>query len=233
MNCALFKTSLHDWLDGGRDADGVAALESHAGGCPACRALLAEERLRRSALRQLPVPPARPRFASEALQVARLADRSWRRQLRRHDMQIAAVAASAALAVVAFVLLRQEPGIPAGQIVAVAPPAIETYALTTGQVQSLRLRIEAPRDFEGVRFSVELPDHVSLVGQPGIRAMTWEGSLRKGPNVLELPLLAQAGAAGRMATRVSWGTFERHLEASLVSVPPTPGVASHKRDAEA
>lgn len=233
MNCELFKISLHDWLDGGRDANGVAALEGHAGRCPTCRVLLADERLRRSALRQLPVPAARPRFASEAMQVARLADRSWRRQLRRHDMQIAAVAASAALAVVAFVLLRQEPGNPAGQSLAAAPSAVETYALTTGQVQSLRLRIEAPRDFDGVRFSVELPDHVSLVGQPGVRAMTWEGSLRKGPNVLELPLLAQAGAAGRMATRVSWGSFERHLEASLVSVPPAPGVTLHKRDAEA
>ena len=83
---------------------------------------------------------------------------------------------------------------------------------------------------------MELPDHVALVGQPGVRAMTWEGSLRKGANVLELPLLAQAGAAGRVSTRVSWGSFEQHLEASLVSVPPAPvsapGVVASPRDTE-
>lgn len=233
MNCERFGSSLHDWLDGGRDAACAAALEGHARRCPACRALLADERLRRTALRQLPVPPARPGFASEAMQVARLADRNWRRQLRRHDMRLAAIAASAALAVVAFALLRQQYLAPARSVAAAEPEAIHTYALTAGQVQSLRLKIEAPRDFEGVRFSVELPDHVSLADQPGIRSMTWEGSLRKGANVLELPLLAQAGAAGRVATRVSWGSFERHIEASLVSVPPaTSGAPMPARDTE-
>lgn len=224
MNCETFQTSLHDWLDGQFDAARVEALEGHAGRCASCRASLAMERRLRVALRQLPVPPARPRFAAQAMQVARLTDRSSRRQLRRYDLRLAAIAASAAVAVLVLSWYRHSPT-EGTTAVASVPANLETYALTAGQVQSLRLRIEAPRDFDGVRFSVELPDHVALVGQPGVRAMTWEGSLRKGANVLELPLLAQAGAAGRVSTRVSWGSFEQHLEAGLVSVPPVPGSA--------
>ncbi len=223
MNCELFQTSLHDWLDGGLDVARVGFLQAHCDLCPECVARLAAERNLRSALRQLPVAAARPRFASQAIQVARLADRIWGRRLRRHDLQIATVAASIAFAACAVALLRGVPDVPA-QTVTAAPAQLQTYALTAGQVQSLRLRIEAPRDIDSVQFSVELPEHVALAGQPGIRAMTWEGSLRKGPNVLELPLLAQVGAAGRVATRVSWGEFERHLEAALVSVPPLSGV---------
>jgi hypothetical protein len=225
MNCELFQTSLHDWLDGSLDAARVEVLQAHTARCPACLARLSAERNLRGALRQLPVAAARPRFASQAMQVARMADRSWGRRLRRHDLRIAAVAASVASAVCAVALLRGVPDA-SPRTVAAAPSQLQTYALTAGQVQSFRLRIEAPRDIDGVQFSVELPEHVALAGQPGIRAMTWEGSLRKGANVLELPLLAQAGAAGRVATRVTWGEFEQHLEAALVSVPPLSGVRS-------
>lgn len=231
MNCELFRTFVHPWLDDSLDASAASTLERHAGSCAGCCAALAAERRLRSALRQLPVPPARPAFAVEAMRVARVADRSWQRQLRRHDMRIAAVAAAAALGALAFAQLRDRPGVfePAA---AMTSSDVPVYALTAGQAQSLRLRIEAPRDFQGVRFSVELPDHVFLVGQPGIRAMTWEGSLRKGPNVLELPLLAQAGAAGRVATRVTWGDFEQLLETSLVSVPPVSGEPVRPQDSE-
>lgn len=221
MNCENFADSLHVWLDGQMDPARAASMQEHAGRCRACGLAASDERIIRSALKDLPVPAMRADFNREALRTARVAGRTLRRKMLEHDVRIAVLAASSAIAVLVFAALRAPVPKPAAQgFDTVSADKVEVYAVTAGEVQALRLRIQSPRDFEGVRFSVELPDDVSLAGQPGVRAMTWEGRLRKGSNVLELPLLAQAGAAGRVATRVAWGEFEQHLEARLVSVPP-------------
>lgn len=218
MICTDFRSQLDDWLDDALDAPSAQALAAHEASCRSCAIHAGQERGLRAALHDLPTPKMPERFAHEALLAARVADRALQRKLRQHDLRLAAAASFTALAVVSGAWWYQQasevsPGVD------LSAAKLETWALTAGEVQSLRLRIESPRDFEGVRFSVELPDQVFLAGQPGIRAMTWEGRLRKGQNVLELPLVAQAGAAGRVATRVSWGSFEQRLETGLVSVP--------------
>lgn len=221
MNCENFVDTLHAWLDGQMDPAQAASMRDHAARCRGCALAANDERMIRTALRELPVPALRPDFKREAVHAARVAGRTLRRKMLEHDVRIAALAASSAIAVLVFAALRAPVPVKSSQgFDTVSTDKVEVYAVTEGEVQALRLRIQSPRDFEGVRFSVELPDDVSLAGQPGVRAMTWEGSLRKGSNVLELPLLAQAGAAGRVATRVAWGDFEQHLEARLVSVPP-------------
>lgn len=224
MDCENFAETLHAWLDGQMDAAQAAAMQEHAGRCRGCALVACDERIIRTALRELPVPTLRPDFKREALRTARVAGRTLRRKMLEHDVRIAALAASSAIAVLVFATMRAPVPKPSAQgFDTVSADKVEVYAVTAGEVQALRLRIQSPRDFDGVRFSVELPDDVSLAGQPGVRAMTWEGRLRKGSNVLELPLLAQAGAAGRVATRIAWGEFEQHLEARLVSVPPERG----------
>lgn len=221
MNCENFANTLHDWLDGQMDPARAAAMAAHAIRCRGCALAVSDERKIRGALRELPVPGIRPDFQREALHAARVAGRTLRRKMLEHDVRIAVLAASSAIAVLVFAALKTPvPTHAAHGFDTVSAENVEVYALTAGEAQSLRLRIQSSRDFDGVRFSVELPDDVSLAGQPGVRAMTWEGRLRKGSNVLELPLVAQAGAAGRVATRVSWGEFEQHLETRLVSVPP-------------
>lgn len=222
MDCQHLEDQLNDWLDGNLSAQTAATLAEHVRRCSHCSLTLADERALRVSLRKLPVPGPRVGFANEALRLARLANRSVARRSRRRDLLLAGGGALAAALCVSLVMGLRPPGVRDDyrQDVAnvVAGPA-EVLALTEGRVQSLRLRIESPREFEGVRFSVELPEHVALVGQPGVRAMAWEGRLAKGENVLELPLLAEAGATGQVATQVSWGSFERRIETRLVSLP--------------
>lgn len=221
-DCTEFQTRLDAWLDRELDAPLAEHMARHAAGCRGCEAVVAQERLLRAALRELPAPPPHPHFAREALRAAHVADRVARRKVRQHDLRLAAAAATVVATIVLTLAFKTHRPVDTAANAWTVPQA-ETYALTAGEVQALRLRIEAPRDFDGVRFSVELPDQVFLAGQPGIRAMTWEGRLRKGENVLELPLVASAGAAGLVATRVSWGSYEQLLETSLVSVPATHG----------
>lgn len=238
MDCQHFNNQIHDWLDGALEPVAAARLATHAGICRACAAGLAEERRLRLALRDLPTPAPRRGFAAEALRVAVLAERASRHNNHRHDWTLAFAGAMAASLCIALALGLRESSAPVvarstqqPAVIAVGlQPSLQTVSLTVGQVESLRLRIEAPRDFADVRFSVDLPDHVSLAGQPGIRAMTWQGALRKGDNMLELPLVADVGAAGLMQARVSWGAFEQRIEASLVSAPAAPTAGQRSSD---
>lgn len=236
MDCQHFNKHMDDWLDGALHPAVAAALTAHATHCRDCAAGLAQERRLRLALRELTVPGPRRGFAAEALRVAVLAGRASREKDCRHDWTLAFAGAAAASLCIAIVLGLRAPSGPvatpeAPQAVAMAvvlQPSLQTVSLTVGQVESLRLRIEAPRDFTDVRFSVDLPDRVSLADQPGIRAMTWQGTLRKGDNMLELPLVAEVGAAGLMQARVSWGAFEQRIDTSLVSVPAAQAVGGDR-----
>lgn len=227
MDCLKFSQQLEAWLDGELGPALAGEQSEHAEGCRGCATDLADERALRAALRHLPAPAARAGFSAEALRVARLAERASARTSPRRVWLPAlagAMAASLCIAIGLWMRAPQSPG--AAQEAAQRVSTLESrqsLVLTVGKAESLRLRIEAPRDFSDVQFSVDLPDHVTLVGQPGVRAITWEGALRKGDNVLELPLLAEDGASGLMLARVSWGSFERRIEASLVSTPAEPG----------
>ncbi|MGQ0619982.1 MAG: anti-sigma factor family protein [Panacagrimonas sp.] len=229
MDCNTFNARLSDWLDEGLDPEVAQEMRAHGGQCRMCGSAANSERKLRVALRSMPVPGLRPGFAREAIRLARQANGAIEGgSTRKRDALFAfGGAAAASLGVAAVLMLRgpiQAPGagmpvslpIQTIQAISVDPAAFQTVAMTIGHVESVRLRIESPRDFEEVRFSVELPDHVWLADQPGIRAMTWAGGLRKGENVLELPLIAQSSSTGLMTARVSWGLFEQRLQAQLI-----------------
>lgn len=224
MDCSAFNAQLDEWLDGTLDEGAALACCAHSARCRACSHLAASSRELRHALRSLPVPPPRPGFGREAIRLARLANTARPSSPRRRDALFAVAGAAAASAAVAAVLMLRDPvgfstllpGVVPSLQASIAPASFQTVAMTVGHVEAVRLRIDSPRDFDEVRFSVELPDHVWLADQPGIRAMTWAGRLRKGENMLELPLVAQSRSAGLMTARVSWGSFEQHLQAQLV-----------------
>lgn len=225
MDCNTFIARMGDWLDEALGAQAAQDMRVHSVQCRACSHALASERNLRDELRRLPVPGPRPGFAREAVRLARLANGAGRRQggQKRDALFAFGGAAAASFGVAAVLFLRGM--VPASDATAPLPLPMQvasgghpfqTVAMTVGHVESVRLRIDSPRNFDQVRFSVELPDHVWLAEQPGIRALTWAGSLRKGENVLELPLVAQSSASGFMTARVAWGAFEQRLQAQLI-----------------
>lgn len=229
MDCITFNARLSDWLEEGLDPEVAQNMRSHEGQCRVCGSAAISERRLRVALRSLPVPKLRPGFAREAIRLARQANGAHQGSTRKRDALFAfGGAAAASFGVAAVLMLRgpiPAPGESVASVASVSLPiqaisadhaAFQTVAMIVGHVESVRLRIDSPRDFDEVRFSVELPDHVWLADQPGIRAMTWAGSLRKGENMLELPLIAQSSSAGLMTARVSWGLFEQRLQTQLI-----------------
>lgn len=226
-NCQQFALDLDDWFDGQLEGAALDRQEAHAHDCAHCAALFDRERGLRRALRQMPAVSARPGFAAAALRAARSADRSATEAAPSGNWLSAFAGAAATASCFAIALWvwqpggRPDSGVTPVQVVATAPAptGLKTVSLSVGKVEPMRLRIESPQDFAEVNFSVDLPRHVQIAGQPGIRAITWTGSLSKGENLLELPLVAEDGGSGVLAARVSWGTFERRIETSVVGVP--------------
>ncbi len=240
IECQELHLRLDDWLDGALGLSTEHALEMHALECPACGAMVRRERQVRAALSALPAPGPRPGFVAEALRNARMADRAPETSGSQGagSWMMAFSGAAVATSCFAIALWVWQPngrtgtepvmsggvvaaaGMPVSQVVrAAAPASLQTVALSIGKVESMRLRIDAPRDFSEVNFSVDLPEHVELAGQPGIRAITWKGALNKGDNILDLPLVVSGGASGVLEARVNWGQFERRIEASIVGIP--------------
>jgi hypothetical protein len=210
-DCQRFRARLDEESD-----LGSLALPRHAAVCPECADVLARERRVRATLRSLPVPALRADFLRSAVSRAQsLNGLPERATMRRRDAFFALGGAMVAAALMLAVVLSRETATPSTMPAVAAGEVVQTVALRIGEIESVRLRIDAPRDFEQVVFSVELPGHVWLVDRPGMRAMSWEGALRKGENVLELPLMAQHGA-GVLVAQVSWGEFHQRLQTRLV-----------------
>ena len=220
IDCQTFSTQLDDWLDGSLSPESQLAMQAHCQGCEVCNGRWQSSRRIRHGLRHLPVPPCpRPGFVSAALRRARREAPAapFGRSAWRDGAFALSGALAAGIGMMAVLWTRAGPSEPPA---AIALPDIETVTLAEGQVEALRMRIDAARHFDKVRFSVELPEQVWLADQPGIRARTWEGELQPGENLLELPLLAVAGASGTVTARVNWGDQERRVQAQIISVAP-------------
>ncbi|HKY91481.1 MAG TPA: zf-HC2 domain-containing protein [Nevskiaceae bacterium] len=227
IDCTRFRRHLGDWLDGQLAEIEAGEQVTHAAGCPDCAGTLAAERRLRAQLRDLRVPPMRPGLPGQLFRHVRELH-GVRAPDRRRDAVFALGGAAAASLLLAAILAARGPVfLPhAPTSVAGTPVSMETVSLSPGDVEVVALRIEAPRDFANVRFSIELPDQVWLADQPGLRVVAWDGALRKGENVLELPLVAQPGATGTLVAAVAWGDFQQRLQTKLTTRSTTPSPTS-------
>jgi anti-sigma factor RsiW len=96
MTCAEFEAYLGPYVDGELGAGEMAAADSHARGCPACAALLEDERRFRQLLRLQPRESAPPELRQRVLAAIRRSPR--RRALRAWSLASVAAAAAALLA---------------------------------------------------------------------------------------------------------------------------------------
>ncbi len=159
-----------------------------------------------AALRRLRPPLPRAGFAAEALAGARRAHRPAR---WRAAMAPVCAATLAALAVSYWPAVDTPP--PLAQVERSAAAVV----LEMGEIQVVRLRVQANRDVEGARFKVRLPAQVEFADSPDLREIEWEGALRAGANVLSLPLLGLRETRGALLARVSAENQVRNLTVHL------------------
>jgi len=124
----------------------------------------------------------------------------------------------AATAAMALLVVLATAGIGFGQRDAALDATV--ILASVGDMQVVRLVYDSGADRDAAQVSLSLPDNLELVGYPGTRDLTWSTRLRKGKNLLELPVLLTdtSDAAVKVAFASENGTKEVRL---VIRATPT------------
>lgn len=206
MNCTDINTQMNDFLDGQLDTAAVAEFRRHIDGCQQCATQLGEMKALLDGLQQLPIEEPS----------ANLEQRLFG-EVRRHYRQsrhgwfgagfATAMAASLAIWFASTVYLPDMPGEPGSQQ--------QTIALALHEQQTVRLLFEAQSDIQQVSLSIGLPANMELSGYPGRRQLSWQTSLKKGQNVLALPIMAVDQGQGELVAELNYGDKTRTFRVVL------------------
>jgi len=213
MNCEITQALLDVPASEIPDAT-MVQVQTHLETCPACSKAWRMKRLLSASLKASPTPFL-PEGAADRL-LARVFAADAQRRRRRTAVSVGL----AAILVLGLVL-----GFTLNEFVTPAPD----YALRGGKLilQSERpttvgVAFDAGSTLKNVRFTIDLPVGMQVADQPGLRHLSWVGELRKGQNLLRLPVIAHAGTAGLLTAELSQGGGRRTFSVSVLSEEPAP-----------
>lgn len=209
MNCEQLQRQMDDHADGLLSAGQAQALQQHAAGCDSCRQRLARQEELLQALRAMPVPPARPGFAQQALKRAVEQKQHHRRGFATGFST--ALAAGVALWVVVSYML------PGGQP---APEGVAQVRLALYQESTVNLAFHSPKAVAEATLSITLPENVELVGFPGERVIAWQTSLTAGQNILPLPLRANGAVTSQLLASIESGGSKKSFRLQIGVAEP-------------
>lgn len=198
MQCRQIDSVLDDYLDGLTDGRATSEVELHLSVCRDCRGTLDAAARLRVQLADLPVDGPDEAFFTRVLEQARQQqpdDAS--RPPRLAVLHRRVLAAAAVVLVSAGVLLSTHTWFPS-----TSPPVVSITLETPTPVNIVFSTME---DLKGARVSLQLPDGVELDGYSGRQMLAWTTDLRKGKNVLRLPLVAYGAPTEDLVATVAHG----------------------------
>jgi len=210
MNCTNININIDEWLDGQLSQHDRSAFEQHVSVCADCAVKLENAKALMSGLQNISVPQPSANFEKRVFAEVR------RQHKEDHRYKFAtgfATAITASLAIwFASSVLMPNTLIENPQMISVA----------MNGTQTVRLMFDSQKDIQEVKLSVGLPDNMELDGYPGRRELAWQTSLKKGENVLALPIMAIEQGQGELVAKLSYGdkvkTFRVVLKTSIDGV---------------
>lgn len=223
MNCKAFRQQIDVLAQTAQLASPAHGdLAEHLRGCELCRHYYDDARLT-CELQAMDVPEPDAAFVARSIEKAvnQTAERRRFPPLRH----VTAVAASALLAVTLGLLVLDLPG--EREVIAPSPAVAATY-----ERKEIKVVIYSKEDHASAEFSIELAENLELEGYGGRQAVTWNGRLNKGANLLTLPVLAkESGGELRVTSRFGEGSHQVNVSVSGPAAPISPGVrdeAAHR-----
>lgn len=211
MNCQQFTQHLEDFLDGYVETGTATSMQSHLDNCQSCQVKFQAQQEFRARLRALPVPEPSTNFEDRVLRAAIQAGKLQQtenltvkrnKQLPLHEKHHragfikgfgTALAAGLALWIIVGVLpVKQSEQLPAAQGVTIAVRQVQTVTLAFQTVSAL----------ENARITIRLPENVEIVGYEGKSELAWNTNLKKGDNILKLPIKANALVNGKIVAEI-------------------------------
>ncbi|WP_225314360.1 anti-sigma factor family protein [Marinobacter halotolerans] len=210
MSCSSTREHIQPWLRGELSEAESAAVEKHVAGCYRCARVVESESAILNALQAgYQVPEPSTGFESRVLAAATEADASAGRHRSVSTAWVGgAVAAALVLGVAIGVGLQ--PGATTGE----ARVATDS-APAPSNTQTVRLAFNAAEAMTDVTLTLELPAHVEMASYPGHQQLSWNVSLDKGENIVELPLNIMFPGEGVLVAHLDNGERRKTFRADL------------------
>jgi len=200
VDCQTIQRNLDEYRDGLLGEAEQREFRAHFAQCAQCRGRLARLQGFIDSLQRMPVTPPRPGFLEQALREAREVHQSNPVRLpavMRHRVSVwlaSGVGGALAASVLVWVIAALPKPVPSGV------PAVE-FGLN--QTRSIQLAFDTPEAFHSVTLTVMVPANFQIAKHPGQHQLSWRTDLRKGANVLTLPVVALQTGNGELVARLS------------------------------
>jgi len=218
MNCTQLKNMLDDYLDGSLSAVQLMYVQSHLNCCDECQHIFTQAQNLTSALKEIPVPPAKAGYEERMLKfLSKKSPVKPTQQTRRESWFIAgfssAVAATFALWLVFSPL----------SIFSTNSENMSIVNLLVQEKKTIDLVFNLGSDLTNATLTLELPEKIEISGFPGKRQLAWETSFKKGTNRLALPLIGSELNSGILTARLSQKGITKTFHVRInTTLPPTP-----------
>jgi hypothetical protein len=225
ITCQQIEQDLDELLGGAFSLRLVDEMHEHMRTCTSCKKKFDQEGRIISLLAQQKVPPMREDFAKQALIVARSRFETsvdTRKKTGNHNNNghrglFAGFGYALATVAVAWIAINQFLSINHN-----AAP-IQTVSMSVGEVKNVHLVFNSPESMDNVMVAITLPEHTKFHGRSGVNKLSWNTSLKKGKNIISLPVIAEQDKNGEIITRISSGEnskiFKIHLNINPRSSP--------------
>jgi len=207
MLCEQVIHQIDDYLDLTLGQDEAGSVRQHIGACTRCQGQLEQAKRLRSLLHALPVTGPSEGFFEQAMEKAR----QHAAQQKRRRWTLASGGALAASFALIFAVglfmpnMRQTPLSPnliPQDAVSQGIAKVPGISIALGEVHHVSLSINSAVALNDVVFSIDLPSGFELSGFPKQATVRWQGRLKQGKNLLELPIIAHQIGDGVIKARV-------------------------------
>ena len=111
-------------------------------------------------------------------------------------------------ACLAFLLIT---AVPFTQTTPSSQPDSNAINIKINEQRLVQVIVRVPRDLLQADIVIELPPQVEMQGFPGRREIRWHTDLRKGKNLLNLPLVAKSEGRAELITHINHANKSKML----------------------
>ena len=206
MNCKILQSQLDDFLDGELNPAQAGQIQEHLASCDGCHQLWQQEIQFRQLLQEHPVPAPEAGFEDRVFAKLPRQQASSTHKKAFYAGFGGAIAAGVMLMVAAAIFIK-----PVSQ-----QELIPNITLTMHESKKVNMVFDVPDVVADATFSLQVPGHIEIAGRTGLHQIEWKTALKKGKNLLSLPIVAKGLESGELVAKIKYGdqvkTFRMKLD---------------------
>lgn len=200
MKCEQIQLIINDYVDGTLPELQADTVKNHCVSCESCSASINALEKQKELLKSIAVPPASSGFEKRVIEAAVFNAQAEHSLSLKHDSIIKFAAAAMISALVVWLGLFSESNVSQNS---------ETLIAVSDEVRTIKVAIDSEQALDDVSLRIELSDNLELAGFGNKKQINWTTGLRKGVNVIALPVVGIAKGKGDITTRIQLNGKEK------------------------